>query len=112
MSIARRILDAVTPRRILAALVIGGLAHEILPALRWLASTGRELGEVPALRGLLLAGAALALEVGLIYLALRGLRCLLMGRARGRPAIRGGTDREAADRPREGGGDDGDPDHR
>jgi hypothetical protein len=77
MTIARRILDAVTLRRVVAALLIGGFAKSILPFLSWLAGTGWGLWSVASVRALLLATLVFAVDAVLIYLALRGLGSVL-----------------------------------
>jgi hypothetical protein len=87
----RRILDAVTLRRVVAVLLIGGFAKEILSVLTWLAGAGWELKDVATLRALALAGVRLAFDAALIYLALRGLRWVLDRRRHGRPR-EGGDD--------------------
>lgn len=126
---ARRVLDAVTPRRIAVFLLIGGFAREIVSFLCWSAGIGRELGDAASLRALVAAAARFALEVALIYLAVRGLRWVLERRGRNRdvsapedrarqqqhrshvPEHLDAPDGEWADRPWEGGGDGRGPDH-
>lgn len=76
MRMIGRILRAVTLRRVLAALLIGAFAQEIVAVLPCLADTGRELKDVAA-HGLAVAGLRLVLEGALIYLALRGLAAVL-----------------------------------
>lgn len=71
-----------------------------------MANAGWELKDVAPLRALALASVRFALDVALIYLALRGLESVLERRRRGRDART-----EAADRPREEGGDGRGPDH-
>ncbi len=129
MTIARRILDAVTLRRVFAALLIGGFAKQIISILSWLAGTGRDLTDVATLRAFALATLEFALEAAVIYLAARGLASVLVVCRRERtPALEesaseehdsaaadfdgfevAGTD--AAGWPREGGGDGRSPDH-
>ena len=77
MTTAQCILDAVTLRRVFAALLIGGFAKEILAFISWLTATGRGLAGVPSVRACLVAALAFALNAGLIYLALRGLGSVL-----------------------------------
>lgn len=81
MSTAKRIIDAATPRRIVAFLIVGAFADPIFSVLRWFASICWALKDVPTLRAFLLSGAGLAIEVGFIYLLLRGLGSAL-GRIR------------------------------
>ena len=50
MTTARRILDAVTLRRVVAALLIGGFTKEIISFLTWLADTGWELKDLATAR--------------------------------------------------------------
>jgi hypothetical protein len=118
VSIVERILEAVTPRRVAAALLIGAFAREILAVLGWSAGVGSELARDPNLRAVAGSGATFALEVALIYLALRGFGAELR-RLRARRAGAAAEDREgdgpsggplttvdqAGARPREGGGD-------
>jgi hypothetical protein len=127
MTIARRVLDAVTPRRVLAALLIGGFTKEILSFISWLVGTGWALTSAASVRACLLSGLSLAVDVALIYLALRGLDSVLEHRRRAREALAappGGSEqdptlledleaarRDAATWPREGGGDGRDPDY-
>jgi hypothetical protein len=73
----RRALDAVTLRRVVAVLLLGGFAEAITSLLSWLVSIGWGLKDVATLRAFLLAGFALVAQAGLIYLVLRGLRSLL-----------------------------------
>jgi hypothetical protein len=83
----RRILNAVTPRRVVAFLLLGGFAEEITSAVHWLVSVGWGLKDVATLRGFLLAGAAFAFNVGLVYLTLRTPAWLLdRRRRRARPS--------------------------
>ncbi|MBS1895496.1 MAG: hypothetical protein JST59_29705 [Actinobacteria bacterium] len=77
MRMVGRILRAVTMRRVLAALLIGAFAKEIVAVLSWLADTGWELKDVAAARGLAVAGLRLVFEGALICLALRGLAAVL-----------------------------------
>jgi len=79
MTIARRILDVVTLRRVVVALLIGGFAKSILSFLSWLAGTGWRLWSVASVRALLLATLVFAVDAALIYLALRGLGSVLEG---------------------------------
>jgi hypothetical protein len=79
-----RLLDAASPRRVVAFLLLAGFAQEIFSALSWAASLAWSLSGVPALRSLLRATVELGLEAALIYLALRGLGSLLERRRRGR----------------------------
>jgi hypothetical protein len=127
--IARRVLDAVTPQRVLAALLIGAFTKEIFSFLSWLAGAGWELKDAAPLRALALASARLALDVALIYLAPRGLWWVLKRLRRDRDPLAGKEgvgeehypsglpeDFEAAgsdvvDRPQEGDGDGRGPDH-
>lgn len=119
----RRILDAVTPRRVVAVLLLGGFAEPIATFLGWLVSIGWELKDVATLRACLLAAIVFAVHAAVIYLVLHGIGSLL-DRWWGKepvvvdPAI-GECDptvpleefdaagAEAADWPREGGGDGG-----
>ena len=73
----RRILDAVTLRRVVAVLLLGGFAEAIASFLSWLVSVGWELKDVATLRACLVAGFVFAVDAALIYLALRGLGSLL-----------------------------------
>jgi hypothetical protein len=82
----RRILDAVTPRRVVAVLLLGGFAEAIASFLGWLVSVGWELKDVATLRACLFAGVVFAVDAAVIYLALRGLRSLLDHRRREEPA--------------------------
>lgn len=120
----RRILDAVTLRRVFAVLLIAGFAKEIVSSLTWLAEIGWGLKDVATVRALALASARFALDAALIYLALRGLRSVLRRRRRDRdaPAAEVGASEEhypsgafegfeAADRSRVGGRDGRGPDH-
>jgi len=127
MTTAKRILDAVTLRRVVAALLIGGFSKETLSFLGWLAGTGWGLLGVASVRGLLLATLVFAIDASLIYLALRGLASVLERRSRERtlaseeavseehePAVAFGeieAGGDAADWPLEGGGDGREPDH-
>ena len=88
MTTAKRILRAVTLRRVFVALLIGGFAKEILSLLPWLAGTGWELSHVATLRAFAVASAQLAFDAALIYLALRGLASALESR-RGKHALIG-----------------------
>lgn len=83
----RRMLDAVTLRRVVAVLLIGGFAKEIVSFLTWLADTGWALWDVASVRALALASVRFALEVALIYLALRGLGSVLGRRHRDRYSL-------------------------
>lgn len=94
MSLATRALDALTLRRVVTLLLIGGFASPILQLLDWLAAAAWELARTPALRAFLLSGLGLALEAGAIYLAACGLLALL--RSRGGPASRPRGRSEAA----------------
>ena len=127
--IARRVLDAVTLRRVVAALLIGGFTKEIVSFLSWLADTGWELKDVATLRAFALATAQFALDAALIFLALRGLGSVLERRRRDRDALAAeegageehypsgvfedfeAAGSEASGWPREGGGDGRGPDH-
>jgi hypothetical protein len=129
MRLLRRTLDAVTLRRLVGFLLIAGFAQEIFSFVSWLASVAWELGSVSTLRAFLLATVRFALEVTLIYLALRGLGSLLERRRRGRPTITttepparrhssptspeevSGAGSEAPGRPGEGGGNGRGPDY-
>jgi|GEM_PF-2033305 len=129
MTTARRVLDAMTLRRVVAALLIGGFTKEIVSFLSWLADTGWELKDVATLRALALASVQFALDAALIYLALRGLGSVLERRRRDREALsaeEGAAEEryptgvfedfeaagsDAAGWPREGGGDGRGPDH-
>jgi hypothetical protein len=121
-SIFERFLGVVTFRRVIAVLLLGGFAEAIAPFLSWLVSVGWELKDVATLRACLFAGIVFAVDAGLIYLALRGLGSLL-GHWRRKepvpivadPAIDeqdltvsleeiDAAEAEAADWPREGGG--------
>lgn len=73
----RRILDAVTLRRVVAVLLLGGFAEAIASFLSWLVSVGWELKDLATLRACLLAAIVFAVDAVLIYLALRGLGSLL-----------------------------------
>jgi hypothetical protein len=81
----RRVLDEVTPRRVVAVLLLGGFAEPIASLLGWLVSIGWGLKDVATLQAFLLAAIALAVDAGLIYLALRGLGFLLDGWPRREP---------------------------
>jgi hypothetical protein len=120
----RRILDAVTPRRVLAALLIGAFAREIVAVVLWLVGIGLDLRGSPALAALVAAGLRLGLEVAVIFLAARGLASLVGGRGDQDPACGStggpeedllgrvggdGGDREEEEASR-GGGDDHGPD--
>jgi hypothetical protein len=70
-------LDAVTLRRVVAVLLLGGFAEAIASFLSWLVSVGWELKDVATLRACLLAAIVFAVDAGLIYLALRGLGSLM-----------------------------------
>ena len=83
----RRILEAVTLRRVVAMLLLGGFAEEISSFLSWLGSVGWQLGGVATLRACLLAGLSFAVDACLIYLALRGLGSLLGRWRAGRTTI-------------------------
>jgi len=74
---SRRILDAVTFRRVVVVLLLGGFAEAIASFLGWLVSVGWELKDVATLRAFLAAAIVFAVDAGLIYLALRGLGSLL-----------------------------------
>jgi hypothetical protein len=73
----RRLQDVITLRRILAVLLLGGFAEEILPALDGLLAFGWSLSDSAPLRALLLAGVSLVAQAGLIYLVLRGAASLI-----------------------------------
>lgn len=73
----RRILAAVTLRRVVAVLLLGGFAEAIASFLSWLVSVGWELKDVATLRACLLAAIVFAIDAGLIYLALHGLGSVL-----------------------------------
>ncbi len=82
MTTAKRIANAVTLRRVFAALLIGAFATEIISVLSWLADTGWDLKDVATLRAFALATLQFAFEAVLIYLALRGLASVLERRCR------------------------------
>ncbi len=82
----RHILDAVTLRRVVAVLLLGGFAEAIASFLSWLVSVGWELKDVAPLRACLLAAIVFAVDAGLIYLALRGLGSLFDHWRREEPA--------------------------
>jgi hypothetical protein len=128
MTSAKRILDAVTLRRVFAALLIGGFAKEIISFLSWLADTGWDLKDVATLRALGLATLQFALEAVVIYLAVQGLSAVLGRRRRDQalafeeaaseehdPAVDFGvfeaTGDHAAGWTQEGGGDGRGPEH-
>ncbi|HVX34025.1 MAG TPA: hypothetical protein VHA80_12875 [Solirubrobacterales bacterium] len=97
MSVVERILEAVTPRRVAAALLIGGFARALVAVLGWSASVGWDLARNPNLRALSGSGVDFALEVALIYLALRGLGAELR-----RVRVRGSGSAFAEDREGDG----------
>lgn len=128
MTSARRILDAVTLRRVFAALLIGGFSNEIISFLSWLADTGWDLTDVATLRALVLATLQFALEAAVIYLAVRGLSAVLDRWRRERALAFGQAESEEYDpadglgefeatgadsegSPREGSGDGRGPEH-
>lgn len=100
MSLTTRALDALTLRRVVALLLIGGFASPIFGLLDWLATTAWELARTPALRAFLLSGLGLALEAGAIYLAARGLLALLRSRVGGRATGPRGRSKAKASEPR------------
>lgn len=81
----RRVLDAVTFRRVVAVMLLGGFAEEIASVLNWLLSIGWELKDVATLRAFLLTGVAFAFNAGLIYLILRAPAWLLDRRRQTEP---------------------------
>jgi uncharacterized membrane protein YjjB (DUF3815 family) len=83
----RRILDAVTLRRVVAVLLLGGFAEAIASFLSWLVSVGWELKDLATLRACLLAAIVFAVDAVLIYLALHGLGSLLDHWRKGPAAI-------------------------
>lgn len=119
MVTCRRRLDAVTPRRVVAFLLVAGFAQEILSP-GWARSPGGWTTS-RLWRACLEATVKLALDAGLIYLGLRGLgsRWRLRrpdrypiataepgARPYGPPGSAGGARSEDAGRSQEGGGDD------
>jgi len=77
MSSSRNILEAVTLRRVVAVLLLGCFAEPIASLISWFVSLGWQLKDVATLRACFLAGFSLAVQAGLIYLALRGAASLL-----------------------------------
>lgn len=118
--ILSRLLEGVTLRRVLAALLVAAFAPEILSLFTWLVGVGWGLKDVPTLQAFTFASVHFVFEGALIYLALKGLGALLDRRRRERQAAAvdrapvgayGGCDREesqegldAACWPRGGGG--------
>jgi hypothetical protein len=123
----RRLLAAVTFKRVLAVLLLGILAEPVTATLRWFGVAALDLWTVLGLWALALSALALAAQAGLIYLALYGLKSALAhGSAllsallphasrRGESGARDSTQPldpigqggfEPAGRPEEGGGDE------
>src|SRR4051794_6999058 len=87
MTTARRILNAVTFRHVVIALLIGAFRNEIVSVISWAAGIGWRLQDVSTLRAFVLATVQLAIYAALICLALRGIGRVLERRHREREVL-------------------------
>lgn len=84
MSRLGRVLVGVTPRRVVAVLVVGGFATQIFSVASWAAGTGLGIASAATPRAIVLTTVRLALEVAAICLVARSLARAFGGGGRSR----------------------------